>query len=230
MRAPKYVAIFVFLLTGFNTMSQDTHPLKPPVGAPVIPKTWDDDAIATLEVPLANPVGSPKHISAEYYYKIPVRPIYKSYPVYAPGHEPQGYIEWLKQQDPVIIWDDAGHRPPLQTEADWVKAGELVFDAPIFYGGVANASDISQPGWYEKTGAPIAKDGTLPFARYVIRKQGEVELGNNACAFCHTRVMPAGSVLKGAQGNFPFDRSLAFRFRSRADKATDATQFLERLR
>jgi hypothetical protein len=50
--------------------------------APVIPKTWDDEAIATLEIPLADPVGSPKHVSSEYYYRIPVVPIYKSYPVY----------------------------------------------------------------------------------------------------------------------------------------------------
>ena len=56
--------------------------------SPVIPKTWDDAAIATLEVPLANPIGSPKHVPASYYYKIPVLPIYKSYTVYAPGHEP----------------------------------------------------------------------------------------------------------------------------------------------
>ncbi|HXJ95266.1 MAG TPA: hypothetical protein VMT20_20690 [Terriglobia bacterium] len=55
---------------------------------PVIPKTWDDAAMATLEVPLADPIGSPKHVSADYYYRIPVRPIYKSYPVYASGHEP----------------------------------------------------------------------------------------------------------------------------------------------
>jgi hypothetical protein len=27
---------------------------------------------------------------------------------------------------------------------------------------------------------------------------------------CHTRVMPDGTVIKGAQGNFPFDRTLAF--------------------
>src|SRR4029434_690522 len=64
--------------------------------SPTIPKTWDDAAIATLEVPLANPVGSPKHVSADYYYRIPVAPIYKSYPVYTPGHEPPGYMDWLK--------------------------------------------------------------------------------------------------------------------------------------
>ena len=31
---------------------------------PVIPRTWDDAAMATLEVPLANPIGSPKHVPA----------------------------------------------------------------------------------------------------------------------------------------------------------------------
>ncbi|MDX6461680.1 MAG: hypothetical protein QOH35_2279 [Acidobacteriaceae bacterium] len=40
-----------------------------------VPRTWDDVAISQLEVPLANPIGSPKHITADYYYKIPVRPI-----------------------------------------------------------------------------------------------------------------------------------------------------------
>ena len=47
-----------------------------------VPKTWDDDAMSRLEVPLANPIGSPKQITADYYYRIPVRPIYKQYPVY----------------------------------------------------------------------------------------------------------------------------------------------------
>src|SRR6516162_5668237 len=60
---------------------------------PAIPRTWDDDAMAELEIPLTNPSGSPKYVSADYYYRIPVRPIYKSYPVYAPGHEPPNYIE-----------------------------------------------------------------------------------------------------------------------------------------
>jgi hypothetical protein len=45
----------------------------PSVFNPTVPKTWDDAAIATLEIPLANPMGSPKHLTADYYYKIPVR-------------------------------------------------------------------------------------------------------------------------------------------------------------
>ena len=32
---------------------------------------------------------------------------------------------------------------------------------------------------------------------------------------CHTRVMPDGSAIKGAQGNFPFDRAFAWELRDR---------------
>ena len=96
------------------------------VAAPVygqVPKNWDDAEIARHEIPLADPAASPKHVSADYYYRIPVRPIYKGYPVYAPGHEPSGYMDWLKQQEPVVVWDDRGNAPPLKTEGDWIRAG-----------------------------------------------------------------------------------------------------------
>src|SRR5579864_2445129 len=210
-------------------------------GAPVehqavhsVPRVWDDEAIATVEVPLANPVGSPKHISSDYYYKIPVRPIYKNYPVYAPGREPAGYVEWLKKQEPEVVWDDAGHKPPLKTESDWTLAGEMIFDTPIFYTThrIVTLEDIRNPKWYERTGAPIAKDGTLPYVRYVIRKQGTVDLGDFACGFCHTRVMADGGVLKGAQGNFPFEKSKAWGFQNSAatpDQLSKSDAFLRRL-
>jgi hypothetical protein len=187
---------------------------------PIIPKTWVDDDMTSLEVPLANPVGSPKHITADYYYRIPVRPIYKQYPVYAPGHEPPGYIERLGQLEPQIVWDDAGHRPALETEADWVKAGEIVFDAHLGPGAIlGTVTDLRDPAWYKSTGAPVTREGVLPFYSYVIRQKGEIEIGLFACAMCHTRVMPDGSVIKGAQGNFPFDRALAYTLRARNDVA-----------
>jgi len=37
-------------------------------------------------------------------------------------------------------------------------------------------------------------------------KKGVIEIGQFSCAHCHTRLMPDGSVLKGAQGNFPLSR------------------------
>lgn len=159
------------------------------------------------------PIGSPKHITADYYYKIPVRPIYKQYPVYAPSREPAGYMDWLKQQEPVILWNDAGVKPELTTEADWLKSGEAVFDAPILYSienkGGFQMEDVRNSAWYEKSGMPLTPDGILPFMHYVIREKGRVELGSFSCGMCHTRVMPSGKIVKGAQGNLPFGPALA---------------------
>ena len=71
----KYVALLL--------MPAISHAQRPGSGFhPTIPRTWDDEQIATLELPLANPAGSPKHVSSDYYYRIPVRPIYKQYAVY----------------------------------------------------------------------------------------------------------------------------------------------------
>jgi hypothetical protein len=178
-----------------------------------VPRMWDDAAMATLEVPLANPVGSPIPVSAEYYYSIPVRPIYKQYAVYAPGREPAGYMDWLKKQEPVLLWDGAGHKPKLETEEDWIKAGPIILDAPTIYstenrGGFA-MEDVRNSAWYEKNKMPLTPDGILPFMHYVIREKGKVELGSFSCSMCHTRVMPDGSIVKGAQGNFPIGGALA---------------------
>jgi hypothetical protein len=200
------VAPVFFILIGIITTGPSAPAQLASAPARIIPKTWDDQAIATLEVPLADPVGSPKHASADYYYRIPVAPMYKTYPVYVPGHEPPGYIDWLKQQEPEIVWDDSGHAPPLKTDQDWIRAGEIVFDAPVRFGGARLLDSIRNPSWYEETGTPLAKDGTLPIFRYVIVKKGMIEVGQNACGYCHSRLMPDGSVLKGGQGNFPLSR------------------------
>jgi hypothetical protein len=164
---------------------------------PAIPRTWDDGAVAALEVPLANGRFSPQHVSADYYYRMPVRPIYRSYPVYAPGREPAGYMEWLAKQEPAVVFDPAA----LHTEDDWIRAGELVFDAPTNFADVA-ASPARFPEFYARSGVRLAADGSLPNKRYVVRRKGVVEVGNLACAQCHTRVMDDGTIVKGAQGNF----------------------------
>ncbi len=62
-------------------------------------------------------------------------------------------------------------------------------------------------GWCSEL--PIDVDGPMPFARWVVREKGEVELGNTACALCHTRVTPDGATIEGAQGNLPFDQIFA---------------------
>jgi hypothetical protein len=193
---------------------------------PKIPKTWDDAVMANLELPLAEPSVSPKHVSTEYYYRIPVRPIYQSYPVYHPNHEPSGYLDELRRKDPVLLWDDKGQRPKLDTDEDWIAAGELVFDSTLFIGDgritmlmLADPATpaipfVRDPHWYQESGIPITREGVNPFYRYVVRAPGNVEVGMFACAMCHTRVMADGTVLKGAQGNLPFDRVLALEYRN----------------
>jgi len=161
--------------------------------------------MATLQLPLVDSTASPKQISSDYYYRIPIRTIYKNYPVYAPGKEPTGYLEWLKQQDPQSAFD----ADTLKSKADWIRAGELVFDSPTFYDNIAQISDVRNPQWHEKLRVPATKDGTLPWFRYVIREKGKVELGTISCGMCHTRVMSDGTIVKGAQGNFPFERAAA---------------------
>ena len=194
--------------------------------APDIPRTWTDAAVAALEVPVVNPKYSPVHISEKAYYQIPVRTIYRSYPVYHPNREPAGYFEWLKRQEPQIAFDPKQPKAP----SDWIRAGEFVFNAPISYGPVFfSASDVRDPAFYEKTGMPVAKDGTIPFARWVIRRKGEVELGSMGCNTCHSRVMPDGTIVPGAQGNNPGDRQGAWMLRRAASGGASA-QLLTRLR
>ena len=189
----KITLIGLALLPRVGSFCQSPH-----IKEAKVPKMWDDTAMSTLEVPLAYPISSPKHAPGDYYYRIPVRPIYKQYPVYAPGREPAGYMEWLKKQDPLIVWDDASHKPKLETEADWIKAGEIVFSAgatAIDDKGFITMADVQSAAWYEHGGIPVTKDGVLPFVHYVIREKGKVELASIACAMCHTRVMPDGATL-----------------------------------
>jgi hypothetical protein len=200
VRTVFWLALSSSILAG----SEDVNPHKA-----ATPKTWDDAAMRSLEVPLANPAASPKHVPAEYYYRIPVRPIYRQYPVYAPSREPAGYWEWLQKQEPVTLWDDMNHRPALAGDASWVKSGESVFDAPIFTGvdGPISVTEVRSERWYREGGIPTTTEGIVPFVSYVIREKGKVEVGSFACAMCHTRVMQDGSIIKGAQGNFPLERA-----------------------
>jgi len=192
---------------------------------PQIPRTWKTSDVAALEVPLANPKYSPVQISEEAYYRIPARVIYKTYPVYHPSREPAGYREWLRTREPEIAFDPS----KLKTREDWIRAGELVFNTPTSGAVFFSAGDLGDSAFYDQTGMPVAKDGSVPFARWVIRRKGEVEMGSMGCHTCHTRVMADGTVIPGAQGNNPGDRQGA-RMLSRAAQAADPAQVLARMR
>jgi hypothetical protein len=178
-------------------------------GRQVIPKTWDDARLATLEIPVASlGAGKKHHVPAEYYYHVPIRPVYRTYPVYVPGREPAGYQEWLKQQDPKIVFDDAKPR----TAREWIEDGKVVFHSPVAYDALVIESDVKDPNWYKLVRPPVAKDGAIPFLRYGIREKGKVEVGVLACGTCHSRLMPDGSVVDGFQGNFRYNSAIAWSY------------------
>ena len=195
-------ALITLLLTGAATYGQR------------IPQAWDDAALASMQTPLRDPSRTPKHMASGTYNRMPVLTVYKTYPVYAAGREPAGYLERFRTLEPEIAF----HPDRLHTPEEWAKAGEAIFDAPTFFQNPDQAP--AGPRHFPAAGVPVAADSTYPFSRYVIRKKGEVELGGNSCAVCHTRVMPDGSVLKGAQGNFPAERILSVSLRAFAKQGT----------
>ena len=162
---------------------------------PDIPQAWNDKDVEGFEVPLAQRDRSPRYLTAEQYYALKVRPIYRSYPAYAKGREPAGYLESLQAKEPEIIFDPA----TLHTKEDWIAAGKIVFESDTQFRPAREMPEASEADF------PVASDGRLasfnPFYTYVIRKKGELEGGINSCAGCHTRVMPDGSFFEGGQGS-----------------------------
>jgi len=178
---------------------------------PSIPKAWDDTEINRFELPLAQADRSPRYPSAAEYYDLPVRPIYRSYPVYPSNREPVGYWESLLQKEPEIVFDVS----TLKTKEDWIRAGQVVFEASTTFISPSRrnlelASLAAVPG-------PTLADGAVPEMRYVIRKKGIVEIGVESCAECHTRVLPDGAAVEGPPSNDPNSRRVGWRTEQRGE-------------
>ena len=58
------LSIFALINTGQAQKSQESF-------SPVIPRTWDEEALASVELPLASTGVPPEHISGDYYYRMP---------------------------------------------------------------------------------------------------------------------------------------------------------------
>lgn len=89
----------------------------------VAPRLWDEAALADWALPVAGLGEPPAFVSPERYYRAPVDNL-RTYPVYHPSHEPAGYREDLVRRGPQPLIEPA----TLHTEADWIAAGQRVFD------------------------------------------------------------------------------------------------------
>jgi len=171
------VHIVAAAVTTFGLLVSAQEPFHPE-----IPKVWDENAIADMEIPLPAPGPRPLHVSETYYYSIPELTIYKTYPLVPPAQQSE-HLKWLEQQEPVLAFDPA----QLKSENDWITAGELVFRTslrPIPF----------QPG----------RGGS-----YVIRTKGKVELTFGTCATCHSQRLADGTSFSGSPSrsinNFAFN-------------------------
>jgi hypothetical protein len=84
--------------------------------------------------------------------------------------------------------------------------------------------------WFVNNKVPVSTEGVMPFMRWVVREKGKVELGILSCAQCHTRVMPDGTIIKGAQGNFPDDRAFGYEQRIAEARSNDKDAVLKEFR
>jgi hypothetical protein len=146
-------------------------------GQTVIPKVWDDAAMSRLDLPLATPAATPRYPPAAYYYSIPELVIYKSYPSRPPaGMTEDQYLDWIRKQEPEIAF----HPERLRTQEDWIRAGELVFYAPM---------SLTTAG---------ARAGRNQWRRWFVRTKGQLEKGPSACASCHVQLRDDGTIIPGA--------------------------------
>ena len=118
MRGDRLLLIASVLSGTCILFAAGTHP-----SSPRVPKVWDEVALADWATPIAGLNVRPTNMSAKDYYAMAVENL-RTYPVYFPGREPDGYWEMLKRVGPQPLIEPE----KLTTEADWIKAGERVFD------------------------------------------------------------------------------------------------------
>lgn len=163
---------------------------------PDIPRTWDDAALADWATPVAGLNVRPTHISTREYYALRVENL-RTYPVYFPGREPDGYWEMLQHVGPKPLVEP----DTLTTEADWIEAGRRVFDeADHLHLRTYNPAFIAAaraPETYKRAGVEPLPDGTVFGSRWVPTRDG-VALSFGNCNNCHLLYMSDGTRIPGA--------------------------------
>jgi len=160
---------------------------------PAIPKTWDEVALADWATPVAGLNVRPTHIPAREYYSLAVENL-RTYPVYSPGREPEGYWQMLQHVGPKPLIEPG----TLRSEADWIEAGRRVFDeADFLHLRTFDPKFIAEVRSPDQAPTRVLPNGTLFGMRWVPTQQG-VALTFSNCSFCHTAYLPDGARVPGA--------------------------------
>jgi hypothetical protein len=157
------------------------------------PRAWEEKALTEWATPVAGLNVRPAHIRPKDYYKLPIESL-RTYPVYAPGREPEGYWQRLQKTGPKPLVEEKSSR----TTQEWIAAGKIVFDeADFFHLRTLDPKYIAEVRNGSQAPARVLADGTLFGLRWVPTRQG-VALSSSNCSFCHTLFLPDGGRVPGA--------------------------------
>jgi mono/diheme cytochrome c family protein len=223
MRADRLLLIASLLFGTCILLAADgTH-----VSSRRVPRVWDEAALADWATPVAGLNVPPTYMSADDYYSMTVENV-RTYPVYFPGREPDGYWTMLQRVGPQPLIEPER----LSSEADWIEAGRRVFDeADHLHLRTLDPALIAaarSPDTF-KDAEPLA-NGTVPSMRWVPTKDG-VALSFSNCSNCHVLPLPDGTRIPGAPefgtgaGSQDRTRGPARALRARVNKANGATTF-----
>lgn len=163
---------------------------------PNIPRVWDETALADWMTPLAGLNVRPTHISAKEYYSMPEYN-FRSYPVYMPGREPEGYWQMLQHvgPQPLIQFET------LKIEADWIAAGQRIFEEAatpqLTTFDPQLIAQIRSRDFMERHDAKPLPDGTILLLRWVPTPRGVGLASGGICGGCHTLRGLDGSRIPG---------------------------------
>jgi hypothetical protein len=188
--------VFVLALVIALQIAANDEPITAQVSTrrPSIPRTWDESALAGWATPLAGLNLRPSHLSAREYEALPLENL-RSYPVYMPGREPEGYWEKLQTIGPQPLIDAS----TLKTDADWIVAGQRVFNEWVVlrtFDPKLLAMARDRQALEERRAGPLP-DGTINNLRWLPTAKG-VALGFVNCSACHLLFLPDGTPVPGA--------------------------------
>ena len=178
---------------------------------PGVPRLWTDKALAGWPLPIAGVNATPKFYSEAEYYAAPIDEV-RTYPVYIKSREPAGYRDWMRKQGPQPLIEPA----KLTSEADWIAAGGEVFDG-LHLAEFRTADPrafqwADDPDLMARERVSVAADGTIPGVRWLIDHDRQLKITLGECSACHTRLLPDGSIVRGAQRNLKWGSLPGFSF------------------
>lgn len=193
----------------------------PLVDAPA--RFWNDRELSDWATPVAGLNVRPGHFSEQAYYAAPEFEMVRTYPIYAPGREPAGYWDVIRNAKPEPLLT-----PGARTEAEWVAEGKRLFREMdnVFvrnYDPAVHEVFRSLEEFQKRRGRAL-QDGTIPMVRWVPTSKG-LAVSQQACAGCHSRVMPDGTILDGAPLTPQFDLFVLALFTPKLAAAVQETSF-----